>query len=256
MIGTALQHFTETILSKKTTIMSVASATGVLATFIFTILANKKAENLRKSAEERKGDILTPIEQIKAEAPAYILPACIAVATIGVIAGNEAVHQEEKSKLLESAALAGSLYYNRIAAEKNAGVEEAVSAQIVDEYKTPKKIPDGWACYYDSFRKKYFVEKPENVLAAALELQRVFAYEGQASANVYYRALKNPVVPPSEELELIGWSKWHTTRVDISPPLFIDILYELVPNRFSGISEECTVIDFMQPPEENYMNDL
>lgn len=253
MIGEALQHFTETILNKKTTIMSVASAIGVLATFIFTIKANKKAVELEIRAREEKGDDLSSVEKFVAEAPAYIVPAIIAAGTISIIGVNDIANKEEKNKLLEGALLASGLYYDRIAAEKNAEVEDKVQAQLVQKDDIPKLVPEGWNVFYDTIQKRYFVERWENVLNAEIELEKMFAYEGAVSMNVWYRALNNPAIPPTPETEIIGWSKWHATRMDIVPPLYIDVLY----HRITRCNENpYTEITFPQPPEPNYLNDL
>ena len=69
------------------TILTVMSATGVVATAILSVRAVPKAEELLIEAYNKKGDALTTTEKIKAAWIAYVPPALVGVSTIACIFG-------------------------------------------------------------------------------------------------------------------------------------------------------------------------
>lgn len=238
-IQDTLKSFADKVADNRQLLMGIASAVGTACTFIFTIRANKKANEKKKENPD-----LTP----KEEAKCYILPGSICIATIGLEIANSILTKKEMNDL-SSLALLGALYSNRVRAEKETGVEEVVVQKLAEEERAPKVIPDGYSLFYSEHHKKFFVDKYENVLWALYELEAVYQNNGKATFNVFWRALNNREVPPLEEFETLGWSKWHTTRSSDIPPIMMD-LYLVPMSKADGT--KYSWLEFPEPPEPDY----
>ena len=87
------------------TILSIVAGVGVIATAVFTADAVPKAEERKKKAEEQKGEPLTIVETVVAEAPAYIAPVAVGVTTVVGILSANALNRRQQAALTSAYAL-------------------------------------------------------------------------------------------------------------------------------------------------------
>lgn len=231
-------EFAESMLNKaienKSLIFGVVSVAGTVATLLLTMHANKKIRE--------KGDDATTSDKAKA----YAGPIAVCAATVAVDIAY-AFATDKNAKSLAPLALTGALYGNRILAEQKAGVKDRVSAALAEMTdEPPETVPSGYELYYSEFHKCFFVDKYENILDAHLETERIYQTNGKASINCFFRALNNEKVPPREDLEILQWAKWHTTKVDSIPPLYIE-LYPVPMKTKTG--QRYSFLEFPNPPE-------
>lgn len=234
-----LKSFADKVSDNRQLLMGIVSAVGTACTFIFTVRANKKVEEKKKE---------TPGLSSMEEAKCYILPGSICLATIGLEVANSILTKKEMTDL-SSLAVLGALYSDRVRAEKEADVEEAVMQKLSERERVPEVVPDGYSLFYSEHHKAFFVDKYEYVLEALHELEAVYQNNGKASFNVFWRSLNNREVPPLEEFEQFGWSKWHTTRVSDIPPIMMD-LYFVPMTKTDGT--KYSWLEWAEPPEPDY----
>ena len=222
-------EFAESLLNKatehKSLIFGVVSVAGTVATLLLTMHANKKIRE--------KGDDVTTADKAKA----YAGPIAVCAATVAVDIAY-AFATDKNAKSLAPLALTGALYGNRILAEQKD------MAEITDE--PPETVPSGYELYYSKYHECFFVDKYENILDAHLEIERLYQTNGRVSLNSFFRALNNEKVPPREDLEILQWAKWHTTKVDSIPPLYIE-LYPVPMKTKTG--QRYSFLEFPNPPE-------
>ena len=82
------------------TILTLASAVGVIATSITAVKVTPKAIKLLKEEEEQRGEPLTNVDKILTVGSLYIPPIILGVSTIMCILGANALNKKSQATLL------------------------------------------------------------------------------------------------------------------------------------------------------------
>lgn len=193
------------IRSNKTTIITVGSCVGVMATTGLSIHAGYKTGKLvEEHVNWDKKDIL------KATWPNYLAVGALNIATIGTIVSNHKINKSIQTSLVTAY---GMLQHQHDIYK--ASVREAVSDEQMNTIETSfieknislDNIERGTEedfLFVDEFSGRPFYALKESVLLAINELNRNFALKGEVSYNDFCRMLIN--LPEIPELgEDFGW---------------------------------------------------
>jgi len=156
--------------SHVSTILTVVSALGVIATAIVAVKNTQKAKQALERAEWDKGEELTTGEKIKAAAPAYIPTAVVGGTTIACIFGANVLNKQTQASLASAYALLDASYkeYRRKVEEiYGEGADNNVMQQVaVDEYEETliDEIPEGELLFFDYNSMQYFHSTVNEVL--------------------------------------------------------------------------------------------
>ena len=156
--------------SYASTILTVVSALGVIATAVVAVKNAQKARQILERAEWDKGEELTTGEKIKAAAPAYIPTAIVGATTIACIFGANVLNKQTQASMASAYALLDASYkeYRRKVEEiYGEGSDDDIIQQIaVDEYEKEliDEIPEGELLFFDYASMQYFHSTIEEVL--------------------------------------------------------------------------------------------
>ena len=241
----ALSHFADDVWDNRSRIMTFLSCIGTGSTFIFTIRANNKANERRHEAQAEKGEYLTTWERFSAESPAYILPGGICILTIMIQILCQIDHEHTVEKLSVALATLSKIHYDRIRAEKEAGVEENVSAELVDKVEV-SSLPEGTKIY--KLGDRVFYAAPEDIYRGLYALNRHFRYNHCATVSVFVKAVNSDTLQVTELDHLEGWATWHVPHDSICSPQFIQLL---AYDRDNG-KNKWTELEWDFDPETSY----
>ena len=243
------------------TILTCAGALGVIGTAITAVSATPKAIRLLNEAKERKGDKLTVIETVKTAGPVYLPAAAIGASTIACIFGANVLNHKAQASMASAYALADQSYKEYTAKVKelygddtDQKIRDAIMRDKV-ECSSPWISPcngleeiakaSDKVLFYDEYSNRYFESTFLEVQGAEYHLNRNFALAGYCELNEFYELLGLDRVPYGD---VAGWS------VECGY-CFIDFNHrkvKLEENNPNGL--ECYVIDYVFPPNEDFMN--
>lgn len=205
------------------TILTIASAVGVIFTVVTAVKATPKAVARLEEAKEEKGEELTALETIKVAGPVYIPSAVIGTGTIICMFGANALNRRQQAALSSAYALVDGSYKEYKAKLKELYGEEAhnnVVDAIVKEHcsETYLHAPSFFSdasleldegdegeqrLFYDYYSKRYFETTMEKVLQAEYHLNRNFTLGCCAPVNEFYEFLG---LCPIEGGDEVGWT--------------------------------------------------
>lgn len=155
---------------KRSTILTIIGAIGVVGTAIMASKAAPKVTYLLEAAEEEKGEELTVIEKVKVVTPTYIPTMVMGAATIGCIFGANVLNMRDQAALTSAYALLDNSYkeYQRKTNElygedADRKVKEAVVRDRYQEIKNDLLAGDK-LLFWDYTSCRYFEAKIEDVL--------------------------------------------------------------------------------------------
>ena len=188
------------------TILTVLGSTGVVATAILSVRAVPKAEELLVKAYNKKGDVLTTAEKIKASWTAYIPAAVTGVSTIACIFGINYLSKRSQASLASAYALLDNTLKEYRSKIKDIYGEDAITNlehEIIKSKYTDDMMSDnGKLIFYDHQSRRFFESTMEDVLSAESRFLEEFHNRGYASLNQYYDILGIPRVEYGFQL---GW---------------------------------------------------
>ena len=207
------------------TILSCLGAFGVVATAILAIRATPKALECIEDAKETKspenGEKLTRLETIAACWQCYIPATVTGIATIWCIFGANVLNRRQQASLTSAYALLNRTYQNYQKSVKNVFGEEGhrrvledMAIERVSENHTIYTqgsfecttldfcVPEEEHLFYDTYSDRQFASTIGKVLQAEYHLNRMFALNGNASLNDFYKYLGLGPVTDGDD---IGW---------------------------------------------------
>lgn len=234
-------------------IMSIGCAAGVVATGVSSATATFRAQKKLADAALEREEPLTKKEAVALAIPSYILPASIAVATIGCILANYHFTHQEKMALIATCTLAtGKLkefkeqtdaIFGEGAAEK---VEQAITEDRLARH-ADVRTDDHTELFYDTLSGRMFESTKEAVMAAEYHLNRNFALRGYAPLNEFYDFLG---IPTTKEGSVLGWS---IDCFEFYGYYWIDFDHEKMTTD-DGL--ECYAITMPFAPTADYLNEF
>ena len=247
------------------TILSILGVVGVVTTAVLAVKATPKALERIEDAKEAKnlenGKDLTRMETAAACWQCYIPAAATGIATIGCIMGANVLNRRQQASLASAYALLNRTYQDYTKSVKNVFGEEGHKRVLEDMAieRVPENhtiytegmfesttldfcIPEEEHLFYDVYSNRQFASTIGKVLQAEYHLNRMFALNGNASLNDFYKYLGLDPVPEGDD---IGW--W----VDFDNEAYWVEFNHAVSYIDDGPEHpqvECLIIEFPQPP--------
>ena len=215
-------------------------AVGLACSIYTAIKATPKAEQLKKEAEENKGEPLTKKEVLKVVGKEYI-PTAVAALGCVASAGLSAREFAGKANALAAAAsmATASLGDYKDEIRKILGEDTPLKNIVSKKYTDDIDIQDNEVLFYDDFSHQYFTSTREAVIQAEYDLNRVLALFGEASVNDWLGFLG---LDPIEEGSVTGWSFMAYAEVQMC---WVDFRHTLTK---IDDDMECEIIEFANAP--------
>ena len=223
--GKALQNILHSsklyLQHNSSTILTVVSAVGVVATSVMTAKATIKAFELINEAECEKKRELSKKEIVVLAGPSYFPAILVGASTIACLFGANILNKKQQAMLSSAYAIASTSFkeyknkvkelygeethnniINSIASEKAKDVHMNASYMFgdcstsFDEDSEPR-------LFYDEFSGRYFETTTEQVLNAEYHLNRNYALRGYATLNEFYDFLG---LEQTDYGEILGWA--------------------------------------------------
>ena len=205
------------------TILTIASAVGVVVTVVTAVKATPKATARLEEAKEEKGEELTTLETIKVAGPVYIPSAVVCTGTIICMLSANALSRRHQAALSSAYALIDGSYKEYKSKLKELYGEEAhnnIVDSIVKEHcnETYLHSVDWFSdnslelepgdegetrLFYDHYSERYFETTMEKVLQAEYHLNRNFSLGFCAPVNEFYEFLGLCPIDGGDE---VGWT--------------------------------------------------
>jgi len=190
------------------TILTITGAVGLVGTAVTAVKVTPKVISLLEAQEAEKESSLTNWEKVQIAGPHYIPTILFGIGTIACMFGANALNKRQQAGVISAYALLDSSFkeYKKKVEElygENADVQ--VRSEIAkDQYKEEDiEYEDDELLFYDSFSKRYFNAKMEDVVMAEYNLNRQLYTNGGVYLNEWYEYLDMPQSPEGYEL---GWS--------------------------------------------------
>lgn len=218
--------------------------TGMVTSTVLAVKATPKAMILLEQAKEEKGDVLTPIETVKAAWKPYIPAALLSVASISCIIGASAVNTKRNAALATAYAISErSLLTYRdkvietIGEKKEKEIKEKIAQDEVDNKPVSNSqviiTSKGNTLCMDNITRRYFRSDLDKVKKVINELNRQMITQNYVSLNEFYYAVGMDGIKNGS---LLGWN--------VSDGL-IELSYSTT---LADNDEPCIVIDFETAP--------
>lgn len=206
----------------KSTILSVASAVGVVATGVLSARGGIKAEKILSeedvfSFSERTNTVTMPAPKWKKAVkliPALLPPVLTAAGTIALIFFNDAQNRQAQAALAGAYALMAKKLADYKAEVKDIFGEEA--DRKVEDTIAVKRLEDNdilaeehaedAKLWYDHFSERWFWATGEEVSDAEFFANRIFRIRGYLTLNDFYNLV--PGLSPIPEGDEIGWDEY------------------------------------------------
>ena len=231
------------------TILTVAGATGVVATSVLAVKATPKALLLLEEAKNEKGDDLTPVEVVKTAWKPYIPAVVVGTSTIACIFSINYLSVKNQASLMSAYALLDSSYKEYREKVNETYGEEAdhnVKRNIAQSKITEDMEPDETEEWFFDFQSvQFFKSTMDKVLRAESEFLEILHNRGYACLNEYYDLLGIPNIPDGNQL---GW--YDMENIDPYGCEELEFSY-FKTVRSDGL--ECWVIDVNNSPTTDYI---
>lgn len=195
-------------------ILTVAGATGVVATAVLSVKATPKALQLLEYAQCEKGEKLTFKETIQTAWVPYVPAALTGFATIACIFGANYLNTRNQASLMSAYALLDRTYkeYRDKVIEidgkekelnlreeliKDKYNDEVIKTRYDDEINDAERL-----IFFDNNSSRFFVSTMEKVMEAECKFKEAIEWKGYACLNQYYDMLGIPRVDFGYQL---GW---------------------------------------------------
>lgn len=213
-------------------LLSCLAVIGTAATAVIAVRATPKAQENKKKAENYKAKevehgleehsssivstndaVLTPMEVIKAEAPAYLPAAAVGIATVLCILGAGALNLRQQASLASAYALAERTYHRYkdkvktiIGPEANHAVEEAMQQEENDISDDRPPWDEVQTFYIECGEWSTFFERTmEQVKDAEYSINRNLNLKGYVTFNELLEFLNIPSIKNGDR---VGWDHY------------------------------------------------
>lgn len=188
------------------TILTVAGATGVVATTVLSVKATPKALALLEEAKKEKGEKLTAIETVKVAWKPYIPAALVGCSTIACIFGANILNTKNQASLMSAYALLDSTfkeYRDKVNEMHGEESDTNITHEIIkSKFDDSMEINKDKMLFFDYQSMRYFETNMEKVAQAEHDFLEIFHDRGYACLNEYYDLLGIPRVEYGYQL---GW---------------------------------------------------
>lgn len=192
------------------TILTIIGAAGTVATTVLAVKATPDALERKERAQLNKGENeLTPMEIMKAEAPAYLPAAAVGLATLGCIFGANLLNRKQQASLASAYALLDQTY------RKYKGKVKSLFGEVGDHMvekaveQDDRNIEDDrppWdevqTFYFEPYGK-FFERTMEQVFQAEYHINRSLMLGGCVTVNDFLDFLELDHVSNGDEF---GWN--------------------------------------------------
>lgn len=206
----------------KSTILSVASAVGVVATGVLSAKGGIKAEKILSeedafSFSERTNTVTMPAPKWKKAVKlisALLPPVLTAAGTIALIFFNDAQNRQAQAALAGAYALMAKKLADYKAEvkdifgeEADRKVEDAIAVKrLEDNDILAEEHAEDAKLWYDHFSERWFWATYEEVSDAEFFANRIFRMQGYLTLNDFYNLV--PGLSPIPEGDEIGWDEY------------------------------------------------
>lgn len=191
-------------------ILSVLGIAGLVTTSILTAKAAVKASDIRKRAEQIKGEPLTKTEAIKTVIPVYVAPILMGTATATCILGIHILDRRQQASLISAYSILENYhkeYRKKLiefhGEEADREIQDAILRDRCDVCWHDQNIPDNKLIFYEAISGESIVAYEKEIMDAEYHLNRNFVLRGYASLNEFYKFLG---LPETEDGDRLGWS--------------------------------------------------
>lgn len=192
------------------TILTLASAVGVIATSITAVKVTPKAIKLLKEEEEQRGEPLTNVDKILTVGSLYIPPIILGVSTIMCILGANALNKKSQATLLAGYELTKNSfkeYRDTLIELKGEEVDREIRDNIMRTHSeihiTDLNQPDQKIKFVESYSGQEFFAYEREVMDAEYHLNRNFCLRGYATINEFAEFLG---IKPISSDDRIMWA--------------------------------------------------
>lgn len=232
------------------TILSVIASAGVIASAVLAAKATPKAMAVLEEEQISKEEPLTPIETVKAVAPAYIPAASVCAMTILCILGANALNKRQQAAITSAYIFleqSYKKYKGKVAEIFGKQADEDIQKAVIEDRKKEAALPEATdkRLFFEEHYGEMFERTMAEVLDAELRLNRKFATEGEASLNDFFEYLD---LPRTDAGDQYGWSIDYIC--DFYNYSWIDFEHELV-TLDDGL--ECYIINIKAGPIGEYL---
>ena len=205
------------------TILTVVSAVGVVATTVLAVKATPKALALLEEAKEEKGEELTKVETVKAAWKPYIPATITGLSTIACIFGANYLNSRTQASLMSAYAVLDSSYREyREKTKELHGDDLDVRREIIKtKFDSNMPLSEDKELFFDYQSMNWFESTFEEVKRAERIFNERFAMCGFACVNDFYEILGLPGVEYGDQL---GWST--ITNDDVYGYSELEFMYE------------------------------
>lgn len=230
------------------TILTVAGATGVVATTVLAVKATPKALTLIDEAMNEKGGELTPVETIKAAWKPYIPAALIGCSTIACIFGINYLSTKNQASLASAYALLDSTFKEYRNAVNEVYGEDAdlnVRGEVANsKYDEKVELENDELLFFDYQSMQFFKATMKHVMEAECAFKDLIHEQGFACLNDYYDLLGIDHIKQGSQL---GW--FDMERIDPYGCEELEFVYEKVMKD----GTEFWIIDTNMSPTVDYI---
>ena len=192
------------------TVLTLASAVGVIATSITVVMVTPKAIKLLKEEEEQRGEPLTNVDKILTVGPLYTPPIILGISTIMCILGANALNKKSQATLLAGYELTKNSfkeYRNTLIELKGEEVDREIRDNIMRTHSevhiTDLDRPDQKIKFVESYSGQEFFAYEREVMDAEYHLNRNFCLRGYATLNEFAEFLG---IKPIDKDDRIMWA--------------------------------------------------
>ena len=192
------------------TVLTLASAVGVIATSIAAVKVTPKAIKLLKEEEERRDSPLTNVDKILTVGPVYIPPIILGVSTIFCILGANTLSKKSQATLLAGYELTKNSfkeYRNTLIELKGKEVDQEIRDNIMrahaEVHITDLDQPDQKIKFVETYSGQEFYAYEREVMDAEYHLNRNFCLRGYVTVNEFAEFLG---IKPIDHGDRVMWA--------------------------------------------------
>lgn len=233
------------------TILTVISAGGVIATTVLAVKATPKATKLMLAAEQEKGEKLSPMEVVKVAWKPYVPAMVSGVSTMVCIFGINHFNTKRQASLMSAYALLENSFkeYRKHAEELYGETTDMdIKTKIVESIFNENGITkpeDEKLLFFDYQSKQFFESTMQHVAQAECEFLDNLHDRGYACINEYYDILGIPGVEYGYQL---GWYDFENNDPYNCHEFEINLEEVTIKD-----DVQCWVISFSMPPSFDYI---
>lgn len=185
------------------TVLSIFSAAGVVATVATAIHATPKAMQLIEEIPEEER---TPQQIIKKTWKVYVPTILSGVATIGCIFGSNALNKKQQATMMSAYALLEQSYkrYREHREEIFKVLEEKAKEELDEDESSMIDTDKKYKFVIDTYRNKVFERAFVEIQDAEYKLNQKFSMDGEVCLNDFFELLGLERHPLGDK---IGWSQ-------------------------------------------------